>query len=216
MSSRLQAACSYISMPVSCLRECLYKKKFTLMFLIISGSLEILLNPRNGCVLRRNELYGQEDRTESWAPSLPVPALSSELDGLTLLILVTTLWDKPCYYPQFTDGNSGAARSAHCHRQDSTAQCYLGILSAESPLSPTVPCLLGLPQRPYKAFNTMSECGKHPINDNFFCCCVYNYYNDFSRDSSLVSNLTHRQELKTQSLDWNSRISSFSNRHFLS
>lgn len=44
----------------------------------------------------------------------------------------------------------------------------------------------------------MSECGKHSINDNF-CCCVYNYYNDFlSCDSSYVSNLTHRQELKIQ------------------
>lgn len=46
----------------------------------------------------------------SWALSLPEPALSSELSGLTLLIPVTTLWDKLCYYPQFTDGNSGAAR----------------------------------------------------------------------------------------------------------
>lgn len=39
--------------------------------------------------------------------------------------------------------------------------------------------------------------GKYSINDNRFCCWIYNYYSYFPfYDSSLILNLTLRQGLK--------------------
>lgn len=198
---RLQTVCAHISMPRSLLVVgSAHEKKFTLTFSIILRSLGILSYPRNGCILRRNELLhsgGQAKR-----PSTLLSCASNvlrTLRGLTFLILVTTLWDKPCHYPHITDGNSSTARlQSNIPGSAGELRLCLGKVSPESTALPTVPCLLALPKRPIKHLMPCSECGKHSINDNFFCC-VYNYYNDFlSCDSSLVSNLTHRQELQIQ------------------
>lgn len=109
---RLQTACSYTSMPVSFLvLGSTNEKKFTLTLSTILCYLEILLYPRNGCALRRNELIytGGQDKKLSAESSCASTVLRT-VHRLTFLILVTTLLDKPCYYPRFTDGNSGAMR----------------------------------------------------------------------------------------------------------
>lgn len=150
---RLQTACAYISMPMSFLvLESAHEKKFTLTFSIILRYLEILSYPENGCVLRRNELLhaGGQDKKPSTLLSCASDVLRT-LHGLTFLILVTTLWDKPCHYPYITDGNSSTARlQPNIPGSIVELRRCLGKVSPESTVLPTVPCLLALPKRPIK------------------------------------------------------------------
>lgn len=118
------------------------------------------------------------------------------LYGLTLLILITTLWDKHYYYPHFTDGKAEVWKG-ELPKIKLVVWVELGFeqgkVSPESLLLTTDPYRLTFPKMSIKYLIFLTH-GKYSINDNCFCCWIYSYYNYFS-----LSWLTHH-------LHWTSHV----------